>query len=182
MTSTTTRMTIWERITMNKKIWATVACLAGCAIASAQFIADDPDWKETEVPPPPAFDLKRLVQVDVSVRSQLKWGVDPATIVINNKDGVVRYVVVAQSESGVVNAMYEGIRCNKAQHRLYARHNPGSGWVTTTSTDWKDLRGAASSGHPAAVAKQGLCDGAAPPSSVQEAVRRLRAGGQEARF
>lgn len=179
MTNTMIRMTIWERITMNKKIWATVACLAGCAIASAQFIADDPDWKETEVPPPPAFDLKRLVQVDVSVRSQLKWGVDPATIVINNKDGVVRYVVVAQSESGVVNAMYEGIRCNKAQHRLYARHNPGSGWVKSSNSDWVALRGAASSGHPEALARQGICEGAAPARSAQAAIRQLRLGGQD---
>jgi CNP1-like family len=182
MTNTTIRMTIWERIIMSKKIWVTIACLAGCAIASAQFIADDPDWKETEVPPPPVFDLKRLVPFVISARSELKWGVDPATIVINRKDGVVRYVVVAQSPSGVVNAMYEGIRCNKAEYRLYARYNSSSGWVRTidsANSDWKPLRTGVQTGHLTALAKQGMCDSSAPPTSVQDVVRKLRVGGQE---
>jgi hypothetical protein len=163
---------------MTKRLLAAALLLAASSMAAAQFIADDPDWKETEVPPPPAFDLKRLVSVDVSVQSQLKWGVDPATMVINKADGVVRYVVVAQSSSGVVNAMYEGIRCNKAEFRRYARHNPDSGWVKSNDSDWTALRQTGASRHPEALARQGMCDGAAPPSSVAEAVRRLRSGGQ----
>jgi hypothetical protein len=149
-------------------------CFAS-SMACAQFIADDPDWKEGEVPPPPAFDLKRLVQVEMSVQSQLKWGVDPDTVKIT-KDGIIRYVVVAQSSSGVVNAMYEGIRCNKAEFRRYARHNPGSGWVKSTDSDWTTLRNTSLSRHPETLAKNGMCDGAAPPSSVAEAMRRLNAG------
>jgi hypothetical protein len=164
---------------MNKRLWAGLGLSMCCTVGFAQFVADDPDWKEAQVPPPPAFDLKRLVQADVSVRSQLKWGVDPATISINNTDGVVRYVVVAESSSGVVNAMYEGIRCSKGEHRLYARHNPGSGWVNVTNSDWKPLKGTTSSGHPTALARQGMCSGAAPPSTVADAVRALRSGGND---
>ncbi len=167
---------------MNKHFFALVPSLLvglliglGSCMAAAQFIADDPDWKESEVPPPPAFDLKRLVPVDISVRSQLKWGVDPDSIKIM-PEGIVRYVVVAQSESGVVNAMYEGIRCNKGEFRSYARHNPGSGWVKTSNSDWIPLRQSTSSRHPEALAKQGICDGAAPPSNVPAAIRSLRAG------
>jgi hypothetical protein len=162
---------------MTKRLLSATLLMACSSLAVAQFIADDPDWKESDVPPPPAFDLKRLVQVDIFARSELKWGVDPNTIVIT-KDGVVRYVVVAQSPSGVINAMYEGIRCNKAEFRSYARHNPDSGWVILTGSDWKALRSAASTGHPSALARQGMCDGAAPPTNVREAVRRLRAGGE----
>jgi CNP1-like family len=172
-----TTTTIWASTIMIKRLLTAALLLACCGMAAAQFIADDPDWKETEVPPPPAFDLKRLVMADISVQSQLKWGVDPATVKIT-PDGIIRYVVVAQSPSGVVNAMYEGIRCNKAEFRRYARHNPGSGWVSTSDSDWTPLRQADVSKHPLALARQGLCDGAAPPSSAQEAMRRLRIGGQ----
>ena len=163
---------------MNKQIfvWG-MLCLAN-GMALAQFIVDDPDWKESEVPPPPAFDLKRLVSVDVSIRSQLKWGIDPDSIKIM-PEGIVRYVVVAQSESGVVNAMYEGIRCNKSEFRSYARHNPGSGWVKTANSEWKSLRDTGVSSHPAWLAKQGLCDGAAPPTNVLSAIRSLRLGGAQ---
>lgn len=175
MTIITSSTTIWANTTMIKQLIATAAFIGFCGMASAQFIADDPDWKETEVPPAPALDLKRLVLVEMSVQSQLKWGIDPATVKITS-DGIVRYVVVAQSSSGVVNAMYEGIRCNKAEFRRYARHNPGSGWVKSTDSDWTPLRNTGSSRHPETLARGGMCDGAAPPSSVAEALRRLNAG------
>lgn len=162
---------------MIKAFFLTAAFTASCGMALAQFIADDPDWKESEVPPPPAFDLKRLVPVEVSVRSQLKWGVDPTTVKIL-PEGIVRYVVVAQSPSGVINAIYEGIRCNKAEFRSYARHNPDSGWVKSSNSEWVAIRNASGSGHQMALAKQGLCDGAAPAASVQDAMRRLRLGAQ----
>lgn len=162
---------------MIKQSLAACAVLAVCGLASAQFIADDPDWKESEVPPPPAFDVRRLVSVAMPGQSQLKWGVDPSTVKIS-PDGVVRYVVVAQSSSGVINAMYEGIRCNKAEFRRYARFNADSAWVKSSDSDWTSLRSSGASRHPHVLAKEGLCDGAAPPSSVNEAMRRLRHGSE----
>lgn len=144
----------------------------------AQILANDPDWKEAEVPAAPAFDIKRLIPVVITVQSQLAWGVDPQTIKIGS-DGVVRYVVVAQSSSGVINAMYEGIRCNTAEFRRYARHNPGSGWVVSVGSEWTSLRQTGASRHPQSLAKLGLCDGAAPPSSPEHAARALRAGGAD---
>jgi CNP1-like family len=160
---------------MIKPLLAVLVATLACGWVNAQFLADDPDWKEAEVPAPPAFDLKRLVPLSMPVQSQLKWGVDPATVKIS-PDGVVRYVVVAQSSSGVVNAMYEGIRCNKAEFRRYARFNADSGWVKSSDSDWTSLRSSSGSRHPQVLAKEGLCDGAALPSSVNEALRRLRQG------
>ena len=164
-------------MTTIKRSGLALAASLACGLASGQFIADDPDWKETEVPAPPAFDLKRMVALSMPVQSQLKWGVDPATVKIN-PDGVVRYVVVAQSTSGVVNAMYEGIRCNKGEFRRYARFNADSGWVKSSDSDWTSLRSSGASRHPQVLAKEGLCDGAAPPSSVKEAMRRLSQGNE----
>jgi hypothetical protein len=160
------------------KSWAVAAVVAAaCNLAYAQFIADDPDWKESEVPPPPAFDLKRLVPVTVPAQSQLKWGVDPATVKIF-PDGVIRYVVVAQSSSGTINALYEGIRCNKGEFRRYARYHRDSGWVMTSDSEWTSLRSPGLSRHPNVLAKEGMCDGAAPPASVSEAMRLLRHGSE----
>jgi hypothetical protein len=139
--------------------------------AMAQLAADDPDWKESQVQPPPAIDMKKksLIPVRVSDSSQLKWFVDGDSVQIT-KDGVVRYVVIAQSDSGTVNAMYEGFRCTKAESRLYARHSPASGWVEQKDTDWK---AASARSYSSRLAKLGLCDGAAPPASAKVAVERL---------
>ncbi|NJS36931.1 MAG: hypothetical protein HC765_11775 [Brachymonas sp.] len=126
------------------------------------------------MPPPPKFDLKRLVSVDVSAQSQLQWGVDQDSIQISKSDSVVRYVIVARSSSGVINAMYEGLRCSKGEVITYARHNPDSGWVMVTQPEWRPYRQSGLARHSWQAAKQGLCDGAAPPTTAQDAIRKLR--------
>lgn len=145
----------------------------------AQIVADDPDWKESAVPPAPAFDIKRLISVDVSAQSQLQWGVDGETITITPSDSVVRYVIVARSASGVVNAMYEGLYCKRGEVITYARHNKDSGWVNVSNPEWKSFRNAGGSRHSAMAAKQGLCDASAPPGSVRAAISKLRNPSQD---
>ena len=155
-----------------------VALLLGTHAAWAQTSAligpDDPDWKETEVPPPPAFDVKKLVVFDVSPNSQLVYGVDPATIQISEKDSLVRYVMVATSASGARNAMYEGIRCSTGEFKTYARASLDGKWNHVKDPQWRSLFDNMPSKHALRFAKAGACDSAAPPPSVYELVKRLK--------
>lgn len=144
-----------------------------CFGVAAQLSAPDPDWKELETPAPPAFELSRLVAFDVSINSALQFGVDPATITIG-RDGVVRYVVVARSRSGTVNAMYEGIRCSTGEMRTYARYNASAGWARATDSEWRTVFANAATRHTLMFAKQGGCTGNALPRSVEDIVRSLR--------
>ena len=101
----------------------------------------------------------------------LKFGVDPATIVING-DGIVRYVVVARSPSGgATNAFYEGVRCATEQMKGYARSSGGA-WEIVPEPAWKPIRSMNSS-YTKALTLQALCRSGAPRSSVGEMVRRL---------
>ncbi len=156
---------------------AVLALLALASSASAQLLFGDADWQEGTAPPPPTFNQSALVPFDGPVNSPLTFGVDPTTLQIG-KDGVVRYVVVATSPSGTVNAMYEGIRCASAQVKTYARHNPSSGWNAVQMPEWRSLYGSAPSNHSLRLATQGVCTGAAPASSVTNIVRALRSHGQ----
>ncbi len=165
---------IWGKRTMIKQITAALLVALATLPLQAQLTADDPDWKESTVPPAPAFDIKRLISVDVSARSDLQWGVDSETIQITQSDSVVRYVIVARSPTGVVNAMYEGLHCKRGEVITYARHNKDSGWVNVSRPEWKSYRDAGGSRHSQMVARQGLCDGSAPASSAREAIRKLR--------
>ena len=157
----------------NTRLWALLFALLACPVY-AQLTTDDPDWKETPVPPAPAFEIKRLISVEVSAQSQLQWGVDGETIAITPSDSVVRYVIVARSTSGVVNAMYEGLHCKRGEVITYARHNKDSGWVNVSQPEWKSFRNAGVSRHSQMAAKQGLCDGSAPATTPREAIRMLR--------
>jgi hypothetical protein len=90
------------------------------------------------------------------------------------KDGVVRYVIVARSASGAVNAMYEGMRCSTGEVRTYARHNASGGWSRADNSDWRSMWGNTATRHTLMFAKQGGCTGNATPRSVDEIVRSLR--------
>jgi CNP1-like family len=147
-----------------------------CAPAAAQFVAADLDWKEIDAAPPPAFELRRLVSFDVSSSTNLKWGIDPDTVVIAN-DSTVRYVVVAQSPSGVINAMYEVIRCNTAEWKTYARFNKDSGWSKVADAQWQSLAVSSPSRYALRLAQQGVCTGAAVTQTVRDMVRYLKQGG-----
>jgi hypothetical protein len=99
-----------------------VALLLAATSAHAQLVTPDPDWKEAEAPPPPALRTDGLIPLDVP-RSALRFCVDPASVAVGS-DGIVRYVVVATSSSGAVNAMYEGIRCTPVSSRCSPVTNP----------------------------------------------------------
>jgi hypothetical protein len=142
--------------------------------AWAQRAVDNPDWQEIEVPPPPPFDAKKLIEFDVSPNALLVYGVDPAAIRISSSDGVVRYVMVATSASGATNVMYEGIRCATGEFKTYARYSSEGNWRTAASAEWRSLFGGAPSRHALEFARTGACDNAAPATSVQAIVRRLK--------
>ena len=143
-------------------------------VAQAQFLTDQTEWKESDVPPPPAFDVNKLLRFDVSASSPLVYGVDPSTLTVSLTDSVVRYVVVATSPSGVRNIMYEGIRCATGEVKTYARYLSDSRWSQVVNAEWRSMSGPLASKHALRLAKTGACDSASPVFSVQEIVSRLK--------
>lgn len=135
----------------------------------------DKEWKETEAPPPPAFDVNRLEPIEMPPYMSLRFGVDPNTITITG-DGIVRYVVVASSRNGsgggASNAFYEGVRCSSAEVKSYARFSNGK-WEVVEKPEWKSFRDLNSS-YARRLADQGLCRGNAPRVSVKDMLANMR--------
>jgi len=156
----------------NQVFWLGLTWLAFGA--AAQVLADDPDWKESEAPPPPAFNSKQLIAIDMPRYVTLKFGVDPTTLTIT-PDGIVRYVMVATNASGSVNAMYEGIRCASGEVKTYARYSPSGHWSAVKNPQWQGLNDNLPSRHALALARQGACQGhSTPGNSVAEIVKALK--------
>jgi hypothetical protein len=146
------------------------------AAAHAQvLVPPDPDWREAEVPAPAAFRTDNLIPIEMP-GSTLRFGISPESIVIGS-DGIVRYVVVATSTSGAVNALYEGIRCNSGEFKVYARYNPGSGWVRASEPDWRALNDERVSRHTLTVARNGACIGHGANQPASAIARDLRRSG-----
>jgi hypothetical protein len=142
--------------------------------ALAQLATPDPDWKESEAPAPPALRVERLVPLEVPA-SSLRFGVDPNSVTLA-ADGVVRYVVVATGSGGAVNGFYEGLRCNTGEVKVYARHNPDSGWVPVRDAQWQPLHSVPHSRHSLHIARNGACVGHGPNGNAAQIVRDLRSG------
>lgn len=170
MTSTTAT----AAFTRGLQASAMALALIFCASASAQFFQDNPDWKESDVPPPPAFDVGKLLTFEVLANPGMVYGVDPASITISRSDSVVRYVVVATSQSGVRNVMYEALHCATGEVKTYARYMPPGQWQPVTNPVWSSVFEKTPSRHSLAFAKAAACDARAPTGSVREMVYKLK--------
>ncbi len=154
--------------------WAALALTLMTFGALAQPATDSPDWKEAPVPLPPAFNQERLIPLEMPAYVSLRLGIDPASLSISS-DGVVRYVVVASSASGALNAMYEGIRCATWEVKTYARYSTSGQWAAVQEPKWVPLNGLPSK-HALALARQGACEngGSTPARSVTAIVTELK--------
>lgn len=140
----------------------------------AQFAPENPDWKESEAPPPFSFDRAKLVTFEVWPNSSLVYGVDPAAIQISKSDSLVRYVMVAVSASGASNVMYEALRCSTGEVKTYARHSADGGWKSVANPEWKSVYANMPSKHALRFARAGACDNATVPASVDALISRLK--------
>jgi hypothetical protein len=148
-----------------------LALLVAACAAHAQDVQLDPDWREAQVAPPPAFKPEGLIPLEIP-GSALRFGVDPATISVG-ADRIVRYVVVASSSTGAMNAIYEGLRCNTGEYKVYARHTP-SGWSVAKDAQWRSLHEQPISRHSLLIARNGACVGHGTNSPASQIVRDLR--------
>ena len=150
-------------------------CLAWAALAQAQLFSD-PNWQEGPVPAPPDFSLERLLRFEVNPSSPLVYAIDPQTLSISAADRVVRYVVVAYRPGGSTNAIYEGLRCDTAEVKTYARASEPGKWSPVGSPIWRPLDVTQSATrHSLALARQGLCESSAVGGRTPaELVRRLQ--------
>jgi hypothetical protein len=156
----------------SRSLAAAVLALGLAPAAMAQLFAN-PDWKESPVPPAPAFDHRRMIEIDMPRMLDLKYGVDPETLVVTD-DGVVRFVVIAKNTgpSAAVNAFYEGVRCATGEGKVYARYS-GDAWHAVENAEWKSLDQPRTR-YSLALARQAICRSGAPRATTGEMVRALR--------
>lgn len=157
-----------------KSVFAIAICLLMIAPVSAQLTDLDPDWKELDVKPPPMFRIDKLVPIEMPRYMSVRVGLDPDSLTVSS-DGIVRYVVVAVSGSGNVNALYEGIWCRAGDVKTYARAGNDGKWEAVPDPQWKALSASQPSMHALALARQGVCDGRSSSGhSPQDILRKLK--------
>lgn len=140
------------------------------------YVPDPEPWKEVEVPAPAHWSVERAVEFQLGAQGTLRYAIDPQTVSIG-EDGVARYVFIARSTSGAVNAFFEGVRCQTAEVKVYARWDPDARrWRDSGGEPWQalDVRGATR--RAMQMARGGVCDGKSPNRSPSQIVNALRNG------
>ena len=156
-----------------KSTLALVATALSLCVLTVQ--ASDLEWKEAEPPAPPDWSLSALIPLELSIRSNLRYGVEPRTVSIG-PDYVVRYVVVAYMPGGSSNAFYEGLRCETGEVKTYARTTVPGQWNLVAKPQWKELDfNLNANRHTLALARQSFCDNKAVGGrTAADLVQRLK--------
>lgn len=136
------------------------------------------DWQEDEIASFPQFDPKKAIAIHLDPQSQMQWYVDPNTVTLG-KDHIPRYVVLAVSKTGIVNAMYEGIFCKNNTYKVYARtigkeDQNDFDWRPADNPQWQNISDLPPYAHQKVLARLVMCDEYASPTSIDVILRRLK--------
>lgn len=132
-------------------------------------------WQENAAAPPTVFSTERLHAFEVSKGSALSYGIDPATLSVGS-DKVVRYVLVARSQSGALNVLYQGIRCQTGEVKTYGRWDNRASWNTNPGDTWQALSFSGATRPAMLLARGGVCDGRTITGQPREILRTLSTG------
>lgn len=172
---------------MNKTTWFYLSLLSGLWLLPVPVFAadvDDPDvgnpfiegpkWQESEVAIPafPNPDELLTVQVD-HADMPFVFRIDPDSVSVD-KDGVSRYTVVIESNSGARNVLYEGIRCSTNEYRTYAYGTYDNEFSKAQSDSWAKIAGGGAMAHRYNFKRYYMCDDYGRPLPVKEILRRIR--------
>ena len=130
-------------------------------------------WQEIALQLPKAPNLQTLLPFDVSATATQTFSVAPESVTAG-ADGVVRFILVAQSASGARNISYEGLRCASLEYKLYAFGHEDGSWTRSRRDGWTPISGGMANREHAALADGYFCDGHAVAGSVGNMLQRLR--------
>lgn len=85
------------------------------------------NWREIEVAPPAFPQRADWLAFHVDAASEFRFYVDRGSLSVGS-DRVVRFVLVAVSPFGAENISFEGLRCDKKEHKTYATGRADRSW------------------------------------------------------
>jgi hypothetical protein len=152
---------------------AVVTTTHGQSKFEEDFDDKDKPWQEVAVQLPPAPQPSHLSPFYVSATATQSFALDTQSLTVGT-DGVIRYTLVAISESGARNISYEGIRCETYERKLYAFGQPDGSWSRSRRDRWERISGQAANRQHAALAKDFFCQGKTVAGKAEDIAYRVR--------
>jgi hypothetical protein len=159
-----------------------VAVLLTAAPAAAQwreweneFDEDKKGWRELEARLPPHPKPENLARIKTGSASGHEFYVDTASVTVG-EDGVTRYTAVIKTSGGATNTLFEGMRCETREEKLYAIGRTDGGWARARNPKWQRvvLRELVPYRHT--LYHDFFCASGAKPTPVSQVVDALKRG------
>lgn len=151
----------------------TVASAASSVAEQDILDGEKQAWQESVITLPAAPKKENLLSFYVSATATIDFLIDAKSVSID-KDGVVRYTLVAASRAGATNISYEGIRCQSAEKKLYAFGQPDGSWSRAKRDAWDVIRDTGANRQHATLALEYFCEGGSVAGKAETIVERLR--------
>jgi hypothetical protein len=128
------------------------------------------------VPPLPAFPRRATLQeFEPRPPRDFRFYIDGATLAVDPKKGVISYVLVVRSLSGVDNVTFEAINCKSDEYRVYALGRADGTWGGRASP-WRPIVESRQPQHRS-LQRDYFCPQSTPISDADEGRRALQDGG-----
>ncbi len=155
--------------------------LGGTAVhlqAQAHFDEEEEKpWEELPLQLPPFPVDANFLSFYVSPTATNRFYLDTASLSVGS-DGVVRYVLLALSDSGVRNITYEGMRCQTRERRIYATGRSDGSWAEVRAGKWVRIREQVTNRQHAALFTDLLCPDGVIAHRVSDILRSLKKEGR----
>jgi len=132
-------------------------------------------WKEGDVVIPAFPQSDDLIKVEIDKGEQLfNFYIDAKNLSALPKQGVTRYTVVIESDSGAKNVLFEGIRCQTREYKTYAYGTYDNKLSKAITSEWKLIREADSMTHRYNFYRYYLCSEYLIPNPLDIVLQKIK--------
>ncbi len=129
-------------------------------------------WQEQKLDVPAYPTANDLISLDTQF-DDYHYYIDKQSVSVGDEDQVARYTVVIDSEDGVRNVFYEGIRCDTRQYKTYAFGSGAGPFQRMQDTGWHYIRSEAAFRYRRDLLDYYVCDGPTVRFDPKQIVRRI---------
>ncbi len=136
-------------------------------------LADDANWKESESALPPFPQRKNLLPFEAGdLSNHNRYFVDKASLALG-VDEVIRYTVVIQSETGLVNILHEGLRCLTREVKRYGFGTADGKMKRSQFDSWQRVRTRGMAAYQRELFNEYFCSDTRHPNPPARIIERL---------
>jgi hypothetical protein len=136
---------------------------------------DRKSWKEIQAQIPAYPKTENLVVLEAGSAASHRFYIDASSVSLGS-DGVYRYTTVVKTAGGATNVMFEGMRCETREGKLYAIGRSDGTWARARDPKWQRIAYRDLRPYQYVLFREFFCSSRTMPTAPKIAIDALRRG------